>query len=97
MFKPPEHLIEQWPEIFTDLEIKTMPVAYINHVRLDFSDGSVWEIDINSQLLSEDPEIISKKLLDTLEDYQEIIVKMDFNMDIERLISDVKSETKKLF
>lgn len=97
MFNPPEHLINQWPEVFTDLEMKTLPVAYIDHVRLDFSDGSVWEIDINSQLLSEDPEIISKKLLETLEDYQDIIVKIDFSMDIERLINDVKQETKKIF
>jgi len=97
MYKPPEHLIDQWPEVFTDLEINTMPVAYIDSVRIDFSDGSVWEIDITTKLLSEDPDLVAEKLLDTVEDYQDIIVKIDFKMDIERLMNDVKHETKKLF
>lgn len=97
MFKPPEHLIEQWPEVFTDLEINTMPVAYIDSVRLDFSDGSVWEIDVTSQLLSEDPNILAEKLIETIEDHQDNIIKIDFKMDVERLMADIKSKTKKFF
>jgi len=96
MYKPPEHLIDQWPEVFTDLEISTMPVLYINSVRLDFSDGSIWEIDINSKLLSEDPDFVSEKLLDTIKEYQQMISKIDFDMDIDRLINDIQQETKNI-
>jgi len=97
MLKPPKHLVDQWPEVFTDLEMNTMPVAYINNVRLDFSDGSVWEIDVKSQILSEDPAVLAERLAETIEDHQERIIKIDFNMDVERLIEDIKLNTNNIF
>ena len=39
LFKPPRHLVKEWPEVFEDLYMNTMPVAYLDSVRLDFTDG----------------------------------------------------------
>jgi hypothetical protein len=95
-FKPPEHLVSQWPEVFEDLHIDTMPVAYMNIIRLTFEDGRIWEIDVGKQLQSNDPEAVADSLIDMLEEYAPTIVDMDFDIDVQRLKQDIEKETKNL-
>jgi len=97
MFKPPEHLVKQWPEVFEDLHIDTMPVAYMNRVRLIFEDGRIWEIDVYKQLQGSHPEAVADALIEILEEYASEIIDLDFDIDVERLKEDIKSETKNLF
>jgi len=97
LFKPPRHLIKEWPEVFEDLYMNTMPVAYLEHIHLEFKNGSIWQLDIKNQLSSEDPEEIADKLLNTLQEYKEDIQKIDFKIDIEKLKDDIKNSTKDLF
>ena len=96
MFKPPEHLVEQWPEVFEDLHMDTMPVAYIDCIRLVFQDGRVWEIDIAKQLKSDHPEAVADHLIDILEEYAPEVVDIDFDIDVDRLKYDIENETKNL-
>lgn len=93
-FKPPRHLVKEWPEVFEDLYMNTMPVAYLDYVRLEFSDGRVWQIDISVQLKEEEPDAIADKLLETLTEYKENITKIDFKVDIEKLKKDIFDSTK---
>lgn len=93
-FKPPKNLIKEWPEVFDDLYINTMPVAYLDALLLEFNDGRVWEIDIKQQLKSGDPDLLAKKLLDTLSEYKETIKKIDFKFDVDLLRQDIKNRTK---
>jgi hypothetical protein len=50
LFKPPRHLVKEWPEVFEDLYMNTMPVAYLEMVHLEFVNGRVWQIDIKEQM-----------------------------------------------
>ena len=50
LFRPPRHLVKEWPEVFEDLYMNTMPVAYLDLVHLEFKDGRIWEIDIKNEL-----------------------------------------------
>ena len=50
LFKPPRHLVEEWPEVFEDMYMNTMPVCYIDMIRMEFNDGRIWEINIQEQL-----------------------------------------------
>lgn len=93
-FKPPRHLVKEWPEVFEDLYMNTMPVAYLEYVHLEFADGRVWQIDIKAQLKEEEPDVIANKLLETLTEYKEDIRKIDFKVDIERLKKDIADSTK---
>jgi hypothetical protein len=97
LFKPPRHLVKEWPEVFEDLYMNTMPVAYLDSVRLDFIDGRVWEIDVKSELTKQTSESIADVLLNTLQEYKDEIKKIDFKVDISRLKNDIASETNKLF
>jgi hypothetical protein len=94
LFRPPRHLIKEWPEVFEDLYMNTMPVAYLEVVHLEFADGRVWQIDVKEQLKDSDADSIADKLLETLAEYKEEIKKIDFKVDIEKLKKDISDSTK---
>lgn len=96
LFRPPEKLIQEWPEVFEDMYMNTMPVAYLKSVRLEFDNGRIWEIDIQDQLSEASKDIIAEKLLDTFNEYQEEITKIDFSIDIQRLKADITKQTKNI-
>ncbi len=97
LFKPPRHLVKEWPEVFEDLYMNTMPVAYLEIVHLEFANGRVWQIDIKEQMKSLDADEIAAKLLETLQEYKDEIKKLDFKVDIERLKKDIGDSTKTIF
>jgi hypothetical protein len=97
LFRPPRHLVKEWPEVFEDLYMNTMPVAYLERIHLEFADGRVWEIDIRTELTKQKPEEIADVLVNTLQEYKDEIKKIDFKVDIDKLKSDIASETNKLF
>ena len=94
LFRPPRHLVKEWPEVFEDLYMNTMPVAYLDTIHLEFADGRVWQIDIKDQLKEEKPDTIADRLLDTLSEYKDEIKKIDFKVDIDRLKKDIENSTK---
>lgn len=96
LFKPPEHLVKQWPEVFDGLYMNTMPVAYINHINLIFNDGRIWEINVVDQLKTIEAETVATNLLEIFEEYQSEIVDVKFDIDIERLKIDIKSSTNNI-
>lgn len=97
MFRPPRHLVKEWPEVFEDLYMNTMPIAYLEMVHLEFANGRVWQIDIRTQLAGEAAELVADKLLDTLQEYKEEITKIDFKIDVARLKKDISKSTNSLF
>jgi hypothetical protein len=97
LFKPPRHLVKEWPEVFEDLYMNTMPVAYLDVVHLEFANGRVWQIDVREQLKGTDPDTVSVRLLETIQEYKDEIRKMDFKIDVERLKIDIKNSTNDIF
>jgi hypothetical protein len=97
LFKPPKHLVQEWPEVFEDLYMNTMPIHYLEMIRLEFDNGRVWEIDVREQLEVADGDAIANKLIDTFQEYRDDIKKMDFKIDIEKLKKDIQDQTKGLF
>jgi hypothetical protein len=96
LFRPPRHLVKEWPEVFEDLYMNTMPVAYLETVHLEFADGRVWQINIKDQLKESEADSIADKLLETLTEYKDEIKKIDFKVDIERLKKDIVDSTKSI-
>ena len=96
LFRPPTHLIKEWPEVFEDMYMNTMPVAYLKSVRLEFTNGRIWELDIQEQLVNEPNEVVAEKLLDTFQEYRDDITRVDFAIDIQRLKEDITKQTKNI-
>jgi hypothetical protein len=97
LFKPPRHLVKEWPEVFEDLYMNTMPVAYLETVHLEFANGRVWQIDVKEQLKGLDADAVATRLLDTLQEYKDEIKKIDFKVDVDRLKLDIQHSTKDIF
>jgi hypothetical protein len=97
LFKPPRHLVKEWPEVFEDLYMNTMPVSYIDFINLEFQDGRIWQIDIKQQLAEDEPDSVAERLMFTLTEYKNTITKIDFKIDIDRLKKDIKDSTKDIF
>jgi hypothetical protein len=93
-FTPPEHLIDQWPEIFKDMPMSSMPVAYLNKLKLEFVDGRIWEFSVDNLLSNHTATEVSNQLISILEEYQDDIIKIDFKLDIDKLKSEIASKTK---
>lgn len=96
LFRPPRHLVKEWPEVFEDLYMNTMPVAYLDTIHLEFADGRVWQIDIKDQLKEESTDAIADRLIETLTEYKDEIKKIDFKVDVDRLKKDIKDSSKNI-
>lgn len=97
LFRPPKHLVKEWPEVFEDLYMNTMPVAYLDIIHIEFVDGRIWEFNIREELEKQNPEKIADKLVDTFQEYKEEISKIDFKININKLKKDISDSTKKIF
>lgn len=97
LFRPPRHLVKEWPEVFEDLYMNTMPVTYIDLIHLEFNDGRVWQLDVKSQLTEDDADSVAERLMLTIGEYKDTISKIDFKIDVERLKKDIADSTKTLF
>ena len=96
LFKPPADVVREWPEVFDDMYMSSMPVKYIHGVEITFDDGRVWAIDISEQLDFNDEKEILDKLFSAFKDYQEEITTVNFQVNIQKLKEDVINSTKGL-
>ena len=97
LFRPPKNLIQEWPEVFEDLYMNTMPVHYLEMLRIEFEDGRVWEINVQEQLSNTHSDIIADRLVDTFQEYREEIKKIDFKVNVDKLKADIRNSSKKIF
>jgi hypothetical protein len=95
-FKIPKHLVNEWPEVFEDMYISTMPVEYLHSIKLEFHDGRVWEIAVDDQLTSLKSQTIADRLIETLYEYADDVKKIDFKVNVEKLKTDIKKEIRKI-
>lgn len=90
---PPE-VIEHWPEVFSDLNIKVVPLEYLHSVRVFFKDGKIWDIDIAKSKAQNSEDQLESTLGSLFEEYNESIVNVDFRLDTQRLKDDIQKRTK---
>jgi hypothetical protein len=95
-FKPPKDVIKEWPEVFEEIYMSSMPIKYIHGVELTFNDGRVWEIDLPEQLDLADEDAIIEKLSEGIRDFQEEISTINFQVDIDRLKQDIIKLTQNI-
>lgn len=97
--KLPPEVIEHWPEIFKDIEIKAVPVEYITAVVVRFDDGETWEIDLSPESLDVEGVDVIDVIEDTLEaffeEYDEYIESVDFRLNTQKIIEDITKRVGK--
>jgi DNA-directed RNA polymerase specialized sigma54-like protein len=91
----PKDIIDQWPEIFKDIEVSVVPIPYIKSITVEFENGKVWEINIDAEKLKNASEEDIEDYLEAFfEEYDEFIESVDFRLDTAKVIKDIQNRTK---
>lgn len=89
--------IDTWPGILDEIDIKVVPVEYINSVEVLFTDGNTWSIEID-KTDSQDADQAAVELEDSLEslfeEYEDVIEGVNFVLDVEKVKKDITARTK---
>lgn len=91
----PPDVIDQWPEVFNDLQVTAVPIAYLHSLRIIFKDGKVWDLNIASHAKRNNIEDLEGHLQELIESYEEVIEHIDFRLDVERVKKDIIKKTSK--
>ena len=91
--KFPPDVVRHWPEVFNDVEIETIPIEYLVSIRVEFNDGKTWEIELDKNA-NTSKEVLEDSLSTFFEEYSDSISNIDFRMDTQRVIKDVKNRTR---
>ena len=91
----PADVIEQWPEIFSAIEVKAVPLAYLYSMKITFKDGKVWSINIAAHAKKAGVDNLEKHIQELLATYDEVIANVDFQLDVNRVKKDITKQTTK--
>lgn len=83
LFKFPDQLKNEWPEVFKDLSTAYMPTAFLVALRLEFNNGRIWEIDVADY--SDEYPSISDLLHRLFTDYRSEIKDISVNVNFDKL------------
>lgn len=91
--KLPEEVISHWPEVFEDVEIDVVPLEYLDSVRVQFADGKIWDIAIDTN--KNKVEDLEKSLDELFDQYQDHIKNVDFRLNTSKVKQDITNRTRK--
>jgi len=92
----PKDIIEQWPEIFNDIDVKIVPIIYLHSMRIVFTEGKIWNFEIsNKSRSSEELEDLESQLYELIDTYEDVIEHIDFRLDVAKVKKDIIAKTKK--
>jgi len=92
--KLPPDIVDHWPEVFKDVDIQVVPVKYLHSVRVFFTDGKVWDIDVDKTRKNKDSKDIEQALEELFSTYEDSIENLDFRLDTARIKADIQGRTR---
>jgi len=91
--KLPQEVINAWPEVFGDVDVKSVPLEYLHSINVLFKNKDTWVIGFDR---SKDitPEEVNQHLNELFDEYEDQIASVDFKLDTEKVKYDVQKRTK---
>lgn len=89
----PQDVIEQWPEVFSEINVEAVPLAYLHSMRIIFKGGKIWDINIAGQARAHGAQNLEEHLKELLSNYEDEIEHIDFRLDVDKVKKDVMKET----
>jgi hypothetical protein len=90
----PKEVIEQWPEVFSEVDVKAIPLEYLHSMRITFDDGKVWDVDIAKHAKTADFSTLEEHIAELLAEYEDSIQHIDFRLDVARVKKDIIKKTR---
>ena len=94
LLKLPADVLRHWPEVFEGIEVKTIPLEYLQHIEVTFSNRKKWIIECTPALSQKRFE---KDIRELFNEYGDSIRNVDFAVDSQKIKEDVQTGTKNLF
>ena len=91
--KKESEVVDHWPEIFDDLDIRSVPIEYLRSIFVHFTDGKVWEINIDKAKSKHPAFDLDKQIEGILDEYEDVINNIDFRLDTEKVKRDIGKRT----
>lgn len=91
----PQDVIDQWPEVFNEIHVTAVPIAYLHSLRITFKDGKVWDVNIAAHIKKHHDSDLEDHLEELIESYEEVIEHIDFRLDVNKVKRDIIKKTNK--
>lgn len=89
--KLPPEIVNHWPEVFEHVEIKAIPLEYLDSIDVHFYDGKVWNIDLKDD---KSAESLEETLQTFFNEYDDVIKSVDFSLNTAKVKQDVQARTR---
>jgi len=89
----PPDIVKAWPDVFKDIQIDVVPIEYLHSVKVYFTDGKIWDIDVKKSLSKPNLDI-ETALTDLFDSYEDSIANIDFRLDTQKVKRDIKKRTE---
>lgn len=91
----PSDVIDVWPEVFSEVTLNVLPLAYVDTVLINFKDGKSWEIGISPGKNTKLKEF-EKGISDIIRSYEDHIDDVDVKINTIKVKRDVQKSIKKM-
>ena len=91
----PKEVIDHWPEVFGEINLKVIPIRYLDSILISFKDGRSWSISVRSKLRCNDTSKVEAELQEFFTAYDDAISNIDFKLDTEKVKRDILKITGK--
>jgi hypothetical protein len=89
----PKDIIDQWPEVLSEIDVQAIPLSYLHSMRITFKDGKIWDLDIAKYTKKTKIDDLDEHIAELLDNYEESIENIDFRLDVEKVKKDVIKKT----
>lgn len=90
----PKDVVDQWPEVFSEVDVRAIPIPYLYSLRIIFKDGKIWDINIDDHARKNSIDDLETHISELITTYEDSIEHIDFRLDVERMKKDVMKKTK---
>lgn len=90
-----KNIIDQWPEIFSEVDLGAIPIPYLHSVLITFKDGRQWNVILKPEERMNNSTEIPKNLSELFENYENQILNVDFRLDVEMIKKDIIKATRR--
>lgn len=90
--KLPTDVVQHWPEVLKDIDVKVVPMEYLAALRVTFKDKKVWEVDLRRS--NDLDRTLDEVIQDFFDEYGDKIDTVDFRLDTKKVKADIQKRTK---
>ena len=88
-------IVDQWPGILDEVDIKVVPIQYMKTVEINFTDGTTWSMEIDPKEDEHEAAFeLEESLAELLDEYEDSIEGINFVVDIPKVKKDITKLTR---